>query len=224
MRKRIWIGCAAITILVLTLSWHLLPGVFGSDQDASPVDAEQTQRWIDENPERQVAFAEFTAFLESEGVGNVVEPMTLLRTDRPRGRDCDGDLLAIPPRANWSQIVPTLELVRDVVIPAIGEVEVVSSYREPAMNQCAGGAEGSRHLSFAALDLVPRQQETAQETFATLCDTWREAGPASRWGFGAYFDSARPEANRRARFHVDATGWRTWGANYRNESSGCHQL
>jgi hypothetical protein len=157
-------------------------------------------------------------------VGDVVPVWSLLRTNPQVLARCGGEPFMLPPRNQWANIIPALRLVRDKVIPAVGRVEVASVMRDPALNACSGGAAGSRHLSFSAVDLVPLETENARDAFARLCVAWRSAGQRSGWGLGAYFDPDQPTRNQRARFHVDGTGWRTWGFSRRGESSGCHDL
>jgi hypothetical protein len=180
--------------------------------------------WLGAAPGRRIAFEQLSASLTRAGVGDVVPPWKLLRTNPQVLARCGGEPFLLPPRTQWGNIVPALRLVRDQVIPVVGRVDVASVTRDPALNECSGGANGSRHLSFSAIDLVPLETADARDTFTRLCTAWRRAGPGSRWGLGAYFDVSRPLQNRRARFHVDGTGWRTWGFSRRVESSGCHQL
>lgn len=184
----------------------------------------EAMRWVNAVPERQAGFAALAASLERAGVGDVVPVWALLRTNPQVLARCGGPAFMLPPREQWANIVPALRLVRDRVIPAVGAVEVASAQRDAALNQCSGGARGSRHLIFAAVDLVPLETRDARDAFTRLCAAWRAAGPQSGWGLGAYFDPTRPAQNSRARFHVDGTGWRTWGFSRSGESSGCHQL
>jgi hypothetical protein len=120
--------------------------------------------------------------------------------------------------------VPALRIVRDRVIPVLGRVEVRSVYRSASLNTCVNGAPQSRHLSFAAIDMVALDQPDSRTTFTKLCAAWIKAGPKSGWGLGAYFDPAKIMANRDARFHVDGTGWRSWGFSKKAASSACRLL
>ena len=61
----------------------------------------------------------------------------------------------VPPTDEWPHMVQTLRYVRDYVIPAVGPVEAVSVYRNPALNVCAGGAPESAHRLDSAIDMVP---------------------------------------------------------------------
>ncbi|QJQ32698.1 hypothetical protein GV829_09785 [Sphingomonas lacunae] len=117
-----------------------------------------------------------------------------------------------------------MKLVKEEAIPAVGRVEVASAFRLEALNACSKGASNSRHLTFAALDLIPLDQPDTVTSFTKLCARWRQAGARSKWGLGAYYDPAKPQHNQVARFHVDGTGWRTWGFSYGRASSGCNSL
>lgn len=184
----------------------------------------EARRWLDTVPGRRAAFSALSAELRRAGVGDVVPLWTLLRTNPQVLARCGGPAFMLPPRDQWRNIVPALRIVRDQVIPAVGRVEVASVQRDRALNACSGGASGSRHLSFAAIDLVPLDARDARDAFGRLCRAWRAAGPRSGWGLGAYFDPDRLRQNQRARFHVDGTGWRTWGYSRGSASSGCHHL
>ena len=113
-------------------------------------------------------------------------------------------------------------LVRDHVIPTVGELQVQSSYRTPEINTCAGGAARSRHMRFQALDLlaVDRPDDHAQ-FYGTLCAMQSRAGQGSAMGLGAYFDGSDPFYNPNARFHIDGAGFRSWGRSYTAATSPC---
>jgi hypothetical protein len=53
-------------------------------------------------------------------------------------------------------------------------------------------------------------------------EAWAKADPNRT--LGSYFDPAKIMANRNARFHVDGTGWRSWGFSKKAASSGCRLL
>lgn len=181
--------------------------------------------WIKEDPARAQEFAEFEAFLAAEGVGEVVPAWQLARIDEAYAAQCDLPVWVMPPRALWPSIVPALALVRDHVIPTLGPVAVASSFRTPELNACARGASGSRHLAFAAVDLVPvnRPQDLSAH-YANLCAMQARAGRGSAMGLGAYYDPADPVYNPAGKFHIDADGYRSWGRTYRANSSPCGRV
>ena len=193
--------------------------------DTSPLAAVQREEfdvWLAAEPDRAREFAQFEAFIAREGFADLLPAWTLLRANANKSARCNADPFVLPPRALWRNILPALRLVRAEVIPAIGPVAVASAFRDPTLNACSRGATQSRHLTFHALDLVPVMQPPAPDHFVKLCAAWRAAGTESRWGLGAYQDPAKPEQNAVGRFHVDGTGWRTWGFSYGRASSRCN--
>jgi hypothetical protein len=87
------------------------------------------------------------------------------------------------------------------VIPAVGPVEPVSVYRNPALNVCAGGAPESAHKHYSAVDLVPLRPTTRDQLMRTLCSAHALRGPDYGVGLGFYAF---------LRFHVDTTKFRRW--------------
>lgn len=152
------------------------------------------------------------AYLAREGVGGVLPLGDILRSDA-RWRRCAGaDPFAVPPRALWHEMVPTLRYIRDEVVPAVGPVRVVSGYRDPAANICFRGEKASKHLRFAALDLMPQAKLDRAALVAKLCPLHVRTGTAKRVGLGIYAAT---------RFHIDTAGFRRWGADYHGASSPC---
>lgn len=155
--------------------------------------------------------AALEAHLASRGVGGVMPLHALLRTSR-RWQACHHAEFAIPPRAHWDRIVPTLRVVRElrdagVLDPALGR----SAWRSADMNTCAGGSTRSRHLTFQAFDFdLPDATRVGR-----LCDFWRARGPSLRLGLGFYAPTL---------IHVDTTGHRTWGSDHRRGTSLCVSL
>jgi hypothetical protein len=100
-------------------------------------------------------------------------------------------------------MVKTLRFIRDHVVPAVGPVEAVSGYRNPALNACARGSERSAHLDFFALDLVPLRPTTRRQLFERICPMHSRDGPAAGVGLGFYTFT---------RFHIDTRSFRRWGS------------
>jgi hypothetical protein len=98
-------------------------------------------------------------------------------------------------------MVQTLRYVRDYVIPAVGPVEPVSVYRNPSLNQCAGGAPESAHKLDSAVDLVPLRPIDRITMMRTLCGTHTQHGAQYQAGLGFY---------AYLRFHIDSTKYRRW--------------
>ncbi len=229
------VGALAILFIAAALTAATLwfwPNPASQRPDATPparltspqASRAQFDAWLAADPARAEQFAAFEAFLARESLSGIVPSWTLLRADARRTASCRADLFVLPPRRLWPNILPALRLLRDKVIPVVGRVEVASAYRDPTLNACSQGARGSRHLDFSALDLVPLDQPDAVTSFRRLCAAWRNAGPSSRWGLGGYLDLETPQHNRVGRFHVDGTGWRTWGFSYSRASSICNRL
>ncbi len=105
---------------------------------------------------------------------------------------------------------PTLRLVArlrddDVLDPRRAR----SVYRDDAVNSCAGGAKGSKHLQNIALDF---DLPSAENNVARLCDFWREHGRKQNMGLGFYTPTA---------IHIDTAGYRTWGSDHTWRTSLC---
>lgn len=209
---------------ILVIAERGWPGEPGTDVFAPPANSRAAfDSWLGRDAGRRTDFAAFEGFLGREGVGEVVPAWQLTRIDAFYVGDCDLEPFRIPPRELWPNIVPALERVRDHVEPAVGPVEVRSSWRTPELNACARGAARSKHLDFAALDLVTRDRQRGEELYRRLCAMHAAAGPGSRIGLGAYFDPAEPRFGG-GRFHIDAGGYRSWGRGYTSASSPCRML
>jgi len=175
-----------------------------------PSDADRFAAWRAGPAKADVAAIE--AYLAREGVGDVLPIADILRSDA-RWRRCPKvEPFAMPPKAMWPAMVPTLRYVRDHVVPAVGPVRVVSGYRDPVANICFKGAKASKHLQFAALDLMPAGKVDRAALIAKLCPLHAQTGAANRVGLGIYVAT---------RFHVDTAGFRRWGGDYHAASSPC---
>lgn len=221
--------CRSITVLSAIIGAAVVAVLYSDRHPALPSPISSTQRysqssfsrWLAEEPDRRLDFASFENFLADNRVSGVVPNWQLLRTDINDRIGCPRPAFLIPPKSSWANIVPTLRLVKDEIIPVIGPVEVASSFRTSAFNDCVGGAKASRHLGFSAVDLVATRGQSNWSVFAELCRIHRALGPQSQFGLGAYFDPQKDDKNSGGRFHVDATGYRTWGFGKTAQSSGC---
>jgi hypothetical protein len=182
------------------------------------------QRWLAAAPDRQREFARFEAYLARQGAADVVPAWQLTRVDGSVAAHCAGGPFVIPPEPLWANAVPVLRFVRREIIPAVGRVEAVSVFRDRRANRCSRGASRSKHLSFAGIDFVAPEQRDHRALFARLCAVHADHGAANRFGLGAYFDPDKPKRNQRGRFHIDVSGFRSWGSDYRAGSSGCTKL
>lgn len=150
--------------------------------------------------------AEFESYLKSQNVADVVPHFQLLRS-ASMWKQCGAEPFQLPPKAQWKQVSDVLQLLKELrARNAIGDFEVVSGYRDPKLNKCAGGAPKSAHTRFA-VDLLPKV-----DIGDKLCGFWRTAGKAWNMGVSRY-----PSG----RVHVDRGGYRTWGASHGRGSSYC---
>ena len=156
--------------------------------------------WYLAAPERAGQVKSFNDYLASAGVAGIVPTWQLLRT-ATAWKDCGGQPFEVPPSDEWPHMVQTLRYVRDYVIPAVGPVELVSVYRNPALNVCAGGAPESAHRLDSAIDMVPLRPTDRVTLMRTLCGIHSQHGEAYQAGLGFY---------AYLRFHIDSTKYRRW--------------
>lgn len=180
--------------------WPEAPAVKSDDER----DAVLFTAWRSRHAAEVEAFEEF---LVREHVAEVVPTYQLLRS-ASMWKECRAEPFELPPAQAWPAVRDLLVLLRELkktqVLPSF---EVVSAYRDPRLNRCAGGAPRSSHVRFA-VDIAP----VAPEDGDRLCRFWREQGQA--WSMGV---SRYPSG----RIHIDRTGYRTWGATHKRASSYC---
>lgn len=170
------------------------------------------QVWLDSEPGLRGEILSFESWQDAAGVRGVLPTWQLVRT-ASMWRECSGPPFEVPPFRLWPGMTDTLRAIRDAVKPAIGEVEAVSGYRNPALNECARGARGSAHLDFFALDLVPLQPIARGELMRRLCAMHARQGRRHDIGLGFYAFT---------RFHIDTRSFRRWGsAGPRGNESPC---
>lgn len=175
-----------------------------------PLDMADYQMWLAKDHNEKAA-KQLQAYLDHQSVGRVFPTYQLLRSDT-RWKKCGAEPFAVPPRKLWPAIVPALRIVRDHVVPKVGQVEALSVFRSPQINSCIRGASKSFHLQFRAIDMKPVKAIKREILIGLLCRLHRERGFANAIGLGVYKSS---------RFHVDGAGYRTWGHDYRAGSSPC---
>ena len=171
-----------------------------SDYITSGQDEPGYRNWYAASPAHATAVKSFNAYLQQYEVGGIFPTWQLLRT-ATSWHKCGGQPFEVPPSSEWPHIVQTLRYVRDYVIPAVGPVEPVSTYRNPVLNQCAGGAPESAHKHYSAIDLVPLRPTTREQLMRTMCAVHARRGPDYQVGLGFYAF---------LRFHVDTTKYRRW--------------
>ena len=156
--------------------------------------------WYMAAPWRAAQVKSFNDYLVSAQVAGIVPTWQLLRT-ATAWKDCGQQPFEVPPAEEWPHMVQTLRYIQDYVVPAVGPVEPVSVYRNPALNVCAGGAPESAHKLDSAVDLVPLRPTDRVTLMRTLCGVHSAHGAAYNAGLGFY---------AYLRFHVDSTKYRRW--------------
>ncbi len=166
----------------------------------------------DSSPGFRGGILSFEAWQQAAGVEGVLPTWQVVRT-ASMWRECGGAPFEVPPASFWPDMVKTLRFIRDHVRPAVGPVQAVSGYRNPALNACARGSQRSAHLDFFALDLVPIEPLTRRQLFDRVCPMHSANGAAADVGLGFYSFT---------RFHIDTRGFRRWGsAGPRGNESPC---
>ncbi|MEE4350925.1 MAG: D-Ala-D-Ala carboxypeptidase family metallohydrolase [Pacificimonas sp.] len=155
----------------------------------------------------------FEAELDARGLFGLVPTHQILRTALS-WKECGAEPYELPDPATWEGAFGSLRVLRDEIIPAVGDVEIVSGYRHQHLNTCAGGASKSVHRQFGAFDGYVTGISRGQMV-AKLCDWHSRRGAALEAGLGIY---------RGTKFHIDVgiRGNRRWGSNYRANSSPCN--
>jgi hypothetical protein len=157
--------------------------------------------WMARASWRPVYVKAFNDYLVSNGVGGVAPTWQILRTATD-WQKCGAEPFEVPPSYAWPNIVAALRYVGAFVEPVIGPVEVVSVYRNPRLNACAGGAPESTHRTMGAVDMVPLRPTTREALMSSLCRVHVGSGSWNSIGLGFY---------RGLRFHIDAKKFREWG-------------
>lgn len=158
--------------------------------------------WLAASPGVRGSVLSFESWQQAAGVAGVLPTWQVIRT-ASMWRACGGAPFEVPPFRLWPGMTKTLRFIRDHVRPALGPVQAVSGYRNPALNACARGSERSAHLDYFALDLVPVVPLERRELFRRLCALHAAHGAASGVGLGFYAFQ---------RFHIDTRSFRRWGA------------
>ncbi|GAA5525321.1 hypothetical protein Maes01_01887 [Microbulbifer aestuariivivens] len=203
-----WLVVSAITLL-LVLIIAVMWGLLYLQSAAQPYVEIRGYRIADEASLRQFLrqgrnreqFAELTIFLREADVDLQLLPAHGLLRQGSDWLRINEPAFALPPPPTWPNIVATLQLVRDEVVPSIGPVVIVSAYRSARYNRRVGGSATSHHRDFCSVDLVPRSNISRRELVAELQAMHLRLGPESRAGLGIYSG---------VRFHIDTCGYRRW--------------
>ncbi len=181
--------------MVIPNAWNPAADYISAGQDEPGY-----RSWYLAGPWRAAQVKSFNDYLASNQVAGILPTWQLLRT-ATSWQECGGQPFEVPPADEWPHMVQTLRYVHDYVIPSVGPVEAVSVYRNPTLNQCAGGAPESAHKLDSAIDMVPLRPIDRITLMRTLCAAHSEHGAAYNAGLGFYAF---------LRFHVDSAKYRRW--------------
>lgn len=151
--------------------------------------------------DNKIRYKHFVSFLKFEGVDNILPAEQLIRQGSG-WQDVSLPPLALPHDSLWPNIVPTLRLIRDKIMPITGPVEAVSAFRTRQYNDAAGGDPNSKHMVFRALDLVPIKKVERDSIVPPLVKLWETEGESVGMGLGLYWF---------IRFHVHTGDYEIWG-------------
>ncbi|MEH6472418.1 MAG: hypothetical protein V7752_14310 [Halopseudomonas sp.] len=110
-------------------------------------------------------------------------------------------VFVLPNKKNWDNMIRTVKLIEQQIIPVIGDLVPVSGERSEEYNAISGGAKSSKHLNFCAMDLVPEKTIERKLLHQKLLEIHRQIGPSHKMGLGLYSG---------LRFHIDTCGFRRW--------------
>lgn len=168
--------------------------------------------WLARDPDARAKVLSFKSYLDAAGVDEVVPTWELVRT-ASMWRECEGPRFEVAPMTEWTHISRTLQFVKNHVEPVIGQVEVVSGFRDEGLNKCAHGAPQSAHRHFYAIDMVPLGDVSRPGLMRSLCKIHDLRGRDYDIGLGFYSG---------VRFHVDSQRFRVWGADGKGATSPCN--
>nr|WP_227591432.1 D-Ala-D-Ala carboxypeptidase family metallohydrolase [Acinetobacter sp. Marseille-Q1620] len=179
---------------------------------------ESYQNWLRQGDHRAQVLA-YQNYLTQRGVGGLVPNHELLRSARD-WQKCNDEEYRVPPRELWGNLVPTLNILKQMLEKKVlTNFEVTSVYRSASLNKCAGGADNSRHIFNTAMDFrigpeFPDENDLIQisQSKQRLCQFWTQYGESLNMGLGVY---------KSGQIHIDSLGYRTWGANHRSQTSFC---
>ena len=174
--------------------------------------------WLNSNSYRAEQVANFQRYLNSRVGARNVPPLSQLLTTARSWDKCGYEPYQLPPQELWSNIVPTLQLYGQLknqgILPA--STEIRSVYRSPGLNDCAGGASSSKHMTAGAIDIwVPQYEGNSWQLSSMqdrLCEFWQYQGQSHNFGLGLYSTGA---------IHLDTDGYRKWGFNHASSGSPC---
>lgn len=192
---------------------HEIPRQVGTESDY--------QLWLNEKQSNRQTATAYQQFLTKHLGANNVPPMRELLTTARSWQECGYDPYQVPPSELWGQMLPTIRLYNELrqrgILPP--QTQIRSVYRNPELNRCAGGANGSKHMTNGAMDIwVPDyvvdswQMSNLQDK---LCQFWIDEGKPHGFGLGIYATGA---------IHLDTQGYRKWGGQFSRSNSPCRYI
>lgn len=174
--------------------------------------------WLNSNSYRASQVADYQRYLNARVGARNVPPLSQLLTTARSWDKCGYEPYQLPPQELWANIVPTLRLYSELKNQGIlpDSAEIRSVYRSPGLNDCAGGASSSKHMTAGAIDIWVPEYEDNLWLLSTmqdgLCQFWQYQGQSHNFGLGLYSTGA---------IHLDTDGYRKWGFNHASSSSSC---
>ncbi|NOD93227.1 hypothetical protein GS636_10560 [Ruegeria sp. HKCCD4884] len=153
-------------------------------------------------------YADFDAFIRSLGLRHFStdEFLILGGAHSTPGGNCQGKN-TYPPRALWTNIAETARVLEHLRERLGKPIVITNAYRGPAYNACIGGASGSQHMKFTALDFQVRGMSAPD--VAQALRVLRDREHLFKGGIGRYNSFT----------HVDTRGTNaTWPPAFRNSA------
>lgn len=174
--------------------------------------------WLNSSHYRSQQVASYQRYLAAQVGAQNVPPLDQLLTTARSWDKCGYEPYQLPPQELWSNIVPTLRLYSHLKSQGIlpSSTEIRSVYRSPGLNDCAGGASASKHMTAGAIDIWVPEYDFDEWRLSrmqdALCQYWQYQGESHDFGLGLYSTGA---------IHLDTQGYRKWGFNHASSSSSC---
>ena len=174
--------------------------------------------WLNRDRYRAQQVASYQRYLSAQVGAQNVPPLDQLLTTARSWEKCGYEPYQLPPQELWPNIVPTLRLYSVLKSQGIlpSSTEIRSVYRSPSLNDCAGGAESSKHMTAGAMDIwVPDYEDNPWrlgQLQEGLCQFWQYQGESYNFGLGLYATGA---------IHLDTQGYRSWGFHHAINRSAC---